>query len=454
MKKGKTKEGRFPVGRFFAWKTRDVSLGCMTIILGYLSLYASTYLGVPVGVVGALMMGSKIFDAVTDLFAGYLVDNTNTRLGKARPYEFALIGAWGSTILLFSCPESFSMTAKCIWIFSMYTLTFSVFTTLLGAGQQPYIVRAFANRAEIIKVSSFGGIVSTLGAATVSVSFPILVKRIAVTPAGWSRLVLIFAVPLAILGMLRFIFVKEIYEPAESRGKAEKVSLKQIISMLRKNPYIWDVGVIAGAVQFIMGMNAAVYYFQFIVGDIAEYSKLQAMTIVMLALMFVFPKIIQKRSVGQLVVMFSTLGICGYIVNFFAGSGMAMLMVAFFATGLAQLPGSYLQSPMLMECAAYNESMGLPRMDSTSAAVMNFLMKVMNAVGAGLLGLLLQASGFIATKSGETVVQPGSALMMIRLLYSAIPALVLLATIFAAKHFDGLDRKLKEANGAENTAKG
>ena len=72
---------------------------------------------------------------------------------------------------------------------------------------------------------------------------------------------------------------------------------------------------------------------------------------------------------------------------------------------------------------------------------------------AGLLGLLLQASGFIATKSGETVVQPGSALMMIRLLYSAIPALVLLATIFAAKHFDGLGRKLKEANGAENTAK-
>ena len=413
MKKGKAKEGRFPVGRFFAWKTRDVSLGCMTIILGYLSLYA------------ALMMGSKIFDAVTDLFAGYLVDNTNTRLGKARPYEFAVIGAWGSTILLFSCPESFSMTAKCIWIFSMYTLTYSIFATLLFAGQQPYIVRAFANRAEIIKVSSFGGIVSTLGAASVSVSFPILVKRIAVTPAGWSRLVLIFAVPLAALGMLRFIFVKEIYEPAESKGKAEKVSLKQIISMLRKNPYIWDVGVIAGAVQFIMGMNAAVYYFQFIVGDIAEY-----------------------RSVGQLVVMFSTLGICGYIVNFFAGSGMAMLMVAFFATGLAQLPGSYLQSPMLMECAAYNESMGLPRMDSTSAAVMNFLMKVMNAVGAGLLGLLLQASGFIATKSGETVVQPGSALMMIRLLYSAIPALVLLATIFAAKHFDGLDRKLKEIKHA------
>ena len=42
MKKGKTKEGRFPVGRFFAWKTRDVSMGCMTIILGYLSLYAGS----------------------------------------------------------------------------------------------------------------------------------------------------------------------------------------------------------------------------------------------------------------------------------------------------------------------------------------------------------------------------------------------------------------------------
>ena len=44
MKSDNTAKEKFPLGRFFAWKTRDISLGCMVIILGYLSLYASTEL--------------------------------------------------------------------------------------------------------------------------------------------------------------------------------------------------------------------------------------------------------------------------------------------------------------------------------------------------------------------------------------------------------------------------
>ncbi len=50
MKSDSTVKEKFPLGRFFAWKTRDISLGCMVIILGYLSLYASTELGIPVGI--------------------------------------------------------------------------------------------------------------------------------------------------------------------------------------------------------------------------------------------------------------------------------------------------------------------------------------------------------------------------------------------------------------------
>lgn len=172
------------------------------------------------------------------------------------------------------------------------------------------------------------------------------------------------------------------------------------------------------------------------------------MTILMLAFMFVFPKMIRKMSVGRVVILCNAVGIAGYIVNFFAGSSMAMLMVAFIATGLANLPGAYLQAPMLMECSSYNEMLGLPRMDSTSASVMNFLIKFMNALGAGVMGLLLQTAGFIATKSGEVVTQPESAMLMIRILYSIVPAAVLLLVILSAKHFDGLGKKLKE-NGRQ-----
>ena len=252
---------------------------------------------------------------------------------------------------------------------------------------------------------------------------------------------------LSMEGKWRFLFVKEVYTPGQQKVQ-EKTTVRQIFTMLKKNPYVWDVGIVAGSVQFIMGLGSAQYYFKFIVGDIGQYSKLQAMTILMLVFLFAFPKMIRKMSVGRVVILCSAVGIAGYIVNFFAGSSMAMLMVAFIVTGISSLPGAYLQAPMLMECSSYNEMLGLPRMDSTSAAVMNFMIKFMNALGAGLMGLLLQASGFIATKSGEVVTQPGSAMLMIRILYSIVPAAALFVVILAAKHFDGLGKKLKE-NGKQ-----
>ena len=130
MRKEKAREGRFPVGRFFAWKTRDVSLGCMTIILGYLSLYASTYLGVPVGVVGALMMGSKIFDAVTDPLIASWSDRAVYKGGRRIPFmKASAIPFAVTTVAVFILPQTSSIAANNAMIFALLML-FYLFMTI------------------------------------------------------------------------------------------------------------------------------------------------------------------------------------------------------------------------------------------------------------------------------------------------------------------------------------
>ena len=77
---------KMPWGRFFAWKTRDVALAGVTVIISaYLLLYSSNTLGLDPKIVGVLLLVARLVDAVTDLMAGYIVDNTNTKWGKARP---------------------------------------------------------------------------------------------------------------------------------------------------------------------------------------------------------------------------------------------------------------------------------------------------------------------------------------------------------------------------------
>ena len=62
-------------------------------------------MGLNIGIIGALLLVSKIFDGVTDLVMGAVIDKTNTRLGKARPWALAVIPYWIVLALQFSAPR-------------------------------------------------------------------------------------------------------------------------------------------------------------------------------------------------------------------------------------------------------------------------------------------------------------------------------------------------------------
>lgn len=108
------KTGKVSLGQILAWNTRPISLGAITIIIAYFSIYCTDTLGMKAALVGTLLMASKIVDGVTDLVAGYIVDNTKTRFGKARPYELCIILSWLCTVLLFSARTEWSNTIKCV----------------------------------------------------------------------------------------------------------------------------------------------------------------------------------------------------------------------------------------------------------------------------------------------------------------------------------------------------
>lgn len=438
------------MGRFFAWKSRDVSLATSFIIIGYLSIYCTDTLGMPAALVGALLLGSKIFDGITDLFAGYIVDNTRTRLGKARPYEVSIIGLWFCTLLMFSVPE-LGLVGKSIWVVAAYTLVQSIFATLLNANQTPYIIRAFGSRETVTKVYSFGGIVSTLGAAVVSITFPMLMAKMAVTPAGWKSLIAIYAVPLALIGILRFIFVKERFN-MDAASSTEKIKIKELLSVLRINPYIWLVGGMFICLQFIAGMNAGTYYFTWVGGGIARMGMLSSLIIVLMLSMFFFPRLVKRFSISAVIGGGALLGALGSFINFFAGDAMPLLIAGYILIGFATLPPSYLTGVMIIDCASYNEWRNKPRLEGTMSAVNNFSGKIGNALGAGILGILLGAAGY----EGTLQTQNDSALFMIRCLYSLIPVAIYII-MFVITRFYKLEKllpQIEKENGERRKAAG
>lgn len=440
------KKKRFPLGKFFAWKSSDITSAGIFLIVGtYMTMFCTDFLGMSPLVVGNILLISNIIDFITDLIAAFLIDNTKTKWGKARPYELGAIGMTVCTTLIFITPVGWSQTLKIIWVFSMYTFLYGVFNTVRTAANVPYLIRAFDNDRDLIgKVSSYGGFVTTMGSMVISLSFPKLMASLATSQGGWATLILIYMIPLTVLGALRFIFVKE--NPEIDAGQIrDKVRLKDIWAMIRKNGYAWLYMLIMFLFQTIQSISVLSYYFKYIVGDVSLTGTLSIMSFIIMPIMFLFPVLMKKLTPAQIIGLGAIVSCAGYVINFFAKDNMVLLIVGSIVTAFAMLPISYLGNMIQMDLCTYNQHLGLPRMDASISAIFNgFGTQLGQGFGGWVLGIALTAAGYIASEGDTVVTQPDSAILMIRLLYSIIP-LVLMAILAAvAFMISKLSRRIPE----------
>lgn len=67
-----------------------------SFLSSFIMIYLTNIVGLNAGIVGTLIAVSKLFDGVTDIFFGAMIDKTKSRLGKARPWMlYAYIGCLG-----------------------------------------------------------------------------------------------------------------------------------------------------------------------------------------------------------------------------------------------------------------------------------------------------------------------------------------------------------------------
>lgn len=427
------KENRMPFFRFLAWKSSDVTVAATYLIVNtYLTMFCSDFLGLDPAVVGIILLVSNTIDFITDFIGAILVDNTNTKLGRGRPYELGVVGLTVCTIAMFATPAGWSNGLKYAWVFFMYTFAYGVFNTMRSAAGVVYCIRGWNNNRVVIgKVSSFGGIVTTLGSMVVSTTFPRMMAKLATKPEGWLPLVAMYLVPLTLIGLLRFIFIKE--DASIDVEKQEKVDVKAILNMMKKNKYAWFYGGMMLLFNTIQSMGTLSYYWKYIVGNTSMMGIVSIFGTLMLPLMFFFPIFLKKYSAAHVTAVGTIISAIGYLVVFFAGDRIPVLIGAALLTGFAALPISYLFNLFIMDLAEYNRKLGLAPMEASITAVFNgFGTQLGQGIGGFLTGVLLSASGYVASTGDAVVAQPDSAITMIRCLHSLIPMVLMIGIGFMA----------------------
>ena len=421
---------RLPRWLKWVWSGRGVAYSLNFLLMAQITYYCTDMLGMAPAVVGTLLLVSKIFDAFTDVMAGYIIDRTHSRWGKARPYDIFMTLTWLCTVLLFSTPD-FGMTGKCIYVFLLYTLTNSVCCTFASCGDSVYLKRAIRSEANKISLTSFQGALLMLFSIVVGILIPQLIATFGTERSGWTIIALIYALPMAIFGSIRMFTVKEVVtEEEDQEGESSKVALGDAVKALARNKLIFLLGILVVVYQMISTANGLTYYFKWIFGDIGLASLLGfASLVIPIALIFI-PGLTKKLGTSRLLVAGMVLTLFGCLLRMLFPYNIAMLMVAQATTLIGMLPVSSLLSIYVLECMAYGQKKSGVNIDGVTGSVSGFAMKGGSALGSAVMGFLMSHSGYVSDVAAQS--QPESALSMIRFMFATLPVIFAVVTLVIA----------------------
>lgn len=431
-------EAKIGVGKFWAWQSRELSDAAIVFLVGYVQLFCTDVIKVNPLLVGTVLMMTKIIDGITDLLAGYIVDRTETRFGKGRPYDFCLIGTWVTFILLFACPQSLSDMGKVAWVAVFYTLSNAVFTTFLNAGENVFMLRAF-NKKQIVRFTAFGGLVTSLGGLLVGIIIPQLLNNAGNDPVKWVKSVAMVGIPLAAIGMCRFIFVKERTDISFEDENTEKVTFKTMWELLKKNRYFTLFMLIGVFSNTVGNMGMGIYFFKHVLGNLGLQSIFSAFSALAVVALVILPKLMEKFSIKQILIAGFIISAVTNLISFIFYTNVPILVVCYVISLFATVPGVYIVKIVMFDNADYNEYLGLPRMEGTMGAINGFANRLGTAFGAFLLGVVLTLIGY----NTDAEVQTQATLVGLRYWTWLFPLVATLLKALMWKFYD-LEKKLPE----------
>ena len=422
------------LGQKAGWGLADMGVVVFVVVKQLLVLsYLTGYLGVPVGIAGAVTTGVLVFDIVTDPLVGYLSDRTHSRFGRRAPWMFcgALVMVAGM-VGLFAVPEGLALAGIIAWVtgfFALATVGFTMVAIPYGA-QAGEITQDPAERSAMTGWRmGFASLGILIGGAII----PLLAGQLGHAGAALAVSPLIVGAIWVSLWATRR--APRFAPPAQtSARRAYGLVLANRPFMLLTALY----GVMTLAIALITaGLPFAALYL--IIDDGQTMLSGAAGALTTLSLMFASFVVGAILSQAVWVIVSARMGKVGalavglalYAVLLWALSAMLPSVNVTAIAGMFVLAGftngAYQQIPW----AIYPDLMDATRRDTGIAiegafsAVWLFGQKIANALAPGLLGLILAAAGW-QEASGTVVAQSDSALDVLRLSITLLPALILL----------------------------
>ena len=415
----------------------------------FVMLYLTNTVGLNPGIIGTLIMVSKLFDGVSDIFFGTMIDKTKSKIGKARPWMlYAYIGCAVTLVANFAIPASLGRTAQYAWFFIAYTMLNAVFFTANNIAYASLVTFCTRNSKERVEMGSFRFIFAfstSLIIQSVTVQF---VRALGNGASAWKTVAIIYAVIGLIVNTLSVFSIKELPEEelAKDKDQEEKYSLIEAAKLLVSNKYYLMIcGTYVCQQIYSAMLNMGIYYMIYILKNEDLYSVFSwAINIPVIIAMCITPMLVERmKGLYRMNLAGYILGTAGRVGVIIAGyMGSVPLMIAFTAVAaLGMAPWQGDMGAVVASCSEYTWLTKGKHIDGTMYSCTSFGTKIGGGIGVALCGWLLDISGFVKTSA----VQPTSCINMLHVMYLWIPMLLSLCITFimSRMNVEGANEKLR-----------
>lgn len=425
-------------------------------LMMYFLFFNQNILGLSAVIIGVLMTCMRAFDGITDPIVGWLLDRTNTKFGKFRPFMClgCIIIVFG-LLMIFNCPTNLSSQGKYIYITVFYAIYIIGYTFQTACTKAAQVV--LTNDPKQRPVFSM---FDSAYMAVIKGFLPLLVTTVLASryelqmqdPKLWTDVCLLFCIAMVVLTICAVISIWEKDRPEHfgAKNKQGKIKIKDYKKLIVGNRPLQMLIVASATDKLANLMSTAlrVYVFSNLLlnnslnGKFFSSIMIPVMVVSVLAMFW-------ARKVGlKKAFLFGTWGSAIMLVAmWFTGAkpeNTTLFLIFFFLQYAFANISNNICIPMIADTTDYaTAELGIfaPGMIGT---FFSFVDKMISSLSSTLAGLALALAGvatgviqtntFISDKFNATIL----------LFFCGIPLLGHIASIIAMKFYNLNSKKMEE----------
>jgi len=460
------------------------------LILSYVAMFGSNVLGIVAIFASLMVTGMRVFDAITDPIIGALMDRTNTKFGKFRPFMVIGNAIMAVSVILLYCvtpliPETmmWARYTAFVVLYAVWVIGYT-FQTSVTRAAQPVLTNDPKQRPLFTIFNTIG---SLAGMGVMQAIGPILAGDGIFGDYNATWFAVMTPIGIVVSVALTILAIIGIWEKDNEKyfgiggGKAEPVKVREYIDIVKSNKPLQRLMVAGGGCKLAMsiGTNATVLImlYQLMMGN---YDGLY-LPMMILGYVFAVPFFVltvqTSQKKGQKASLMTYVGVAlacytvvlallllwnpndpAFMLSILGENGLSLnlytiLFILFFGVGYgAYYATADMPIPMVADCAdyeTYRSGKFIPGIMGTLFSLVDKLVSSLSATVVSIILLIMCGIDYLPTKKDMFV--PGMNWAVI-ILFCIIPMVAWALTLWSMKGYE-LDGKKVKVIQAVNAAR-